>query len=78
VFDRFSEILSKARSNKSANKPDSELKEFENILEEHKRQGQEDQALEMRAEGKKAAARKKATRKKATRKKVVQEDDGSD
>ncbi|KAG1861252.1 non-SMC mitotic condensation complex subunit 1-domain-containing protein [Suillus subluteus] len=29
VFDRFSEILSKARSNKSANKPDTELNEFE-------------------------------------------------
>jgi condensin complex subunit 1 len=31
VFDRFSEILSKARSNKSANKPDTELNEFESV-----------------------------------------------
>ena len=73
---------SKARLNKSSNKPDSELKEFENvryssflytsnrrylifclqILNEHRRQGEEDNALQKRAEGKKAAARKKAAR----------------
>lgn len=34
------------------------------ILEEHKLQGEEDQALEKRAESKKAAAKKRATRKK--------------
>ncbi|KAA1474981.1 hypothetical protein DENSPDRAFT_908815 [Dentipellis sp. KUC8613] len=62
VFNRFQEILAKARSNKSQNKPDSELNEFENILEEHKRQGEEDQAFEKRVEGKKAAAKKRATR----------------
>ncbi|KAH8113838.1 non-SMC mitotic condensation complex subunit 1-domain-containing protein [Phellopilus nigrolimitatus] len=77
VFARFSEILVKARANKSANKPDSELKEFEGILEEHKRQGEEDQALEKRAEGKKAAARKRATRK-TTKRKVRGKDDDSD
>ena len=36
---------------------------FVQILEEHKRQGEEDHALVKRAEGKKAAARKRATRK---------------
>ncbi|KAI5117543.1 hypothetical protein M0805_004372 [Coniferiporia weirii] len=77
VFSRFSEILAKARASKSANKPDSELKEFEGILEEHKRQGEEDHALEKRAEGKKAAARKRATRK-AARRKVRGKDDDSD
>ncbi|OCB84889.1 hypothetical protein A7U60_g8111 [Sanghuangporus baumii] len=75
VFARFSEILAKARSNKSSNKPDSELKEFEGILEEHKRQGEEDHALEKRAEGKKAAARKRATRKAGRRKAKVNDDD---
>ncbi|KAH7930002.1 hypothetical protein BV22DRAFT_1028970 [Leucogyrophana mollusca] len=68
VFDRFTEILAKARSNKSANKPDSELNEFEGILEEHKQQGEEDQALEKRVEGKKAAAKKKATRRSGRKK----------
>ncbi|EIW78221.1 hypothetical protein CONPUDRAFT_138601 [Coniophora puteana RWD-64-598 SS2] len=63
VFERFQEILQKARSNKAANKPDNELNEFEAILEDHKRQGEEDNALERRVEGKKAAAKKKATRK---------------
>jgi condensin complex subunit 1 len=32
------------------------------ILTEHKEQGEEDQALEKRVEGKKAAAKKRATR----------------
>lgn len=36
---------------------------FRQILEEHKLQGQEDQALEKRVEGKKAAAKKRAARK---------------
>ncbi|KAG2363022.1 non-SMC mitotic condensation complex subunit 1-domain-containing protein [Suillus spraguei] len=73
VFDRFSEILSKARSNKSANKPDTELNEFESILDEHRRQGEEDQALEKRVEGKKAAAKRKATRRSARKKAVEAE-----
>ncbi|KAG1748403.1 non-SMC mitotic condensation complex subunit 1 [Suillus paluster] len=71
VFDRFSDILTKARSNKSANKPDTELNEFESILDEHRRQGAEDQAFEKRVEGKKAAAKRKATRRSA-RKKVTE------
>ncbi|KAI0063924.1 hypothetical protein BV25DRAFT_1906937 [Artomyces pyxidatus] len=81
VYNRFQEILAKARSNKSANKPDNELNEFEKILEDHKRQGEEDQAFEKRVEGKKAAAKKKASRKSdirvAARKKqpVVEEQD---
>ncbi|KAF8888609.1 non-SMC mitotic condensation complex subunit 1-domain-containing protein [Infundibulicybe gibba] len=64
VFERFTEILAKARQNKSKDKPDSELNEFEQILEEHKKQGEEDQALEKRVEGKKAAAKKRATTRK--------------
>ncbi|KAH9478251.1 Condensin complex subunit 1 [Psilocybe cubensis] len=80
VFERFTEILAKARANKSKDKPDSELNEFEKILEEHKAQGQEDQALEKRVEGKKAAARKKAAKRSARTKKaapapVAQDDD---
>ena len=31
VFARFQEILGKARANKSANKPDAELNEFEAV-----------------------------------------------
>ena len=54
--------MSKAKANKSANKPDSELKEFEKILADFKEQGEEDQALEKRAEVKKAVAKRKATR----------------
>ncbi|KIM86093.1 hypothetical protein PILCRDRAFT_5163 [Piloderma croceum F 1598] len=34
VFTRFTEILAKARSNKSANKPDTKLNEFEAVLED--------------------------------------------
>ncbi|KAF8269469.1 non-SMC mitotic condensation complex subunit 1-domain-containing protein [Lactarius quietus] len=62
VYARFQEILVKARSNKAANKSDSELNEFETVLEENRRQGAEDQAFEKRVEGKKAAAKKRATR----------------
>ncbi|KIM35665.1 hypothetical protein M413DRAFT_449620 [Hebeloma cylindrosporum] len=73
VFERFTEILAKARANKSKDKPDVELNEFEKILEEHRAQGQEDQALEKRVEGKKAAAKKKAAKatKRSTRAKKV-------
>ncbi|KZT37014.1 hypothetical protein SISSUDRAFT_988305 [Sistotremastrum suecicum HHB10207 ss-3] len=62
VYSRFNEILQKARSNKSANKPDTELKEFESILTDFKEKGMEDEALEKRVEVKKAAAKKRATR----------------
>ncbi|KAF7327571.1 Condensin complex subunit 1 [Mycena kentingensis (nom. inval.)] len=64
VFERFTEILTKesALSNKSPNKPDTELAEFEQILEEHRAQGEEDRNLEKRAQGKKAAAKKKASK----------------
>jgi len=31
VFDRFTEILAKARTNKSKDKPDSDLNEFEKV-----------------------------------------------
>ncbi|KAG6377328.1 non-SMC mitotic condensation complex subunit 1-domain-containing protein [Boletus reticuloceps] len=73
VFEYFGEILSKARSNKGANKPDSDLNEFQSILDEHRRQGEEDQAFEKRVEGKKAAAKKKATRRSARKKTQAQE-----
>jgi condensin complex subunit 1 len=77
VFERFQQILDKARQNKSKDKPDAELDEFEKvvtlgcgfevsgtyealqILEEHKIQGQEDQALQDRV-AKKAKKRAKA------------------
>ncbi|KZT06979.1 uncharacterized protein LAESUDRAFT_652146 [Laetiporus sulphureus 93-53] len=80
VFNRFQEILTKAslfsaRANKSANKPDAELNEFENILEEHRRQGEEDQAFEKRVEGRKAAVKKRATRRSARKKVQAQKED---
>ncbi|KAK2461131.1 hypothetical protein APHAL10511_006658 [Amanita phalloides] len=76
VFERFTEILNKARTNKSKDKPDNELNEFEQILEDHKRQGEEDQALERRVEGKKAAAKKRASRR--ARKKVQERVESDD
>ncbi|KAF8069057.1 non-SMC mitotic condensation complex subunit 1-domain-containing protein [Lyophyllum atratum] len=70
VFERFQEILVKARSNKSKDKPDSDLDEFEKILEEHRAQGEQDQALEKRVgKKKKAAARKRTATRKASNKK---------
>ncbi|GJE88854.1 condensin complex subunit 1 [Phanerochaete sordida] len=74
VYARFQEILAKARSNKSPSKPETELNEFENILDEHRRQGAEDQAFEKRVEKNKAAARKKATRRTARKKAVPQDE----
>ncbi|KAJ4490288.1 non-SMC mitotic condensation complex subunit 1-domain-containing protein [Lentinula aciculospora] len=62
VFGRFQEILGKARLTKSKNDIGAELKEFEEILEEARRQGQDDQALEKRAKGKKAQVKKRAKR----------------
>ncbi|KAI0000131.1 non-SMC mitotic condensation complex subunit 1-domain-containing protein [Russula compacta] len=76
VYARFQEILVKARSNKAANKPDSELNEFETVLEENRRQGEEDQAFEKRVEGKKAAAAKKrATRRTARKRQTTVDED---
>ncbi|KAJ6612245.1 non-SMC mitotic condensation complex subunit 1-domain-containing protein [Mycena sp. CBHHK59/15] len=68
VFERFTEILNKARQNKSPNKPDTELAEFEQILEENRMQGEEDRDLEKRVQGKKAAAKKKASKRKGRKK----------
>ncbi|KAG8987690.1 Condensin complex subunit [Tulasnella sp. JGI-2019a] len=62
VFTRFNEILTKARSNKSPNKPDSELKEFETILQEYKEKGEEDQALEKNVKKKADQAKKRASK----------------
>ncbi|KAJ6577303.1 non-SMC mitotic condensation complex subunit 1-domain-containing protein [Mycena capillaripes] len=76
VFERFTEILNKARQNKSPNKPDTELAEFEQILEDHKLQGEEDRDLEKRVQGKKAAAKKRASKRKAKKKAApVEEED---
>ncbi|KAJ3569809.1 hypothetical protein NP233_g4807 [Leucocoprinus birnbaumii] len=68
VYARFEEILVKARSNKSKDKPDTELDEFEKILLEHKTQGEEDQAFEKKI--KKKAAKKRGTRRAPPRRKV--------
>ncbi|KIK68647.1 hypothetical protein GYMLUDRAFT_54247 [Collybiopsis luxurians FD-317 M1] len=62
VFERFLEILNKSRLNKSKNEIGTDLKEFEETLEEHRRQGQDDHELEKRAKGKKAQVKKRATR----------------
>ncbi|KAF5389534.1 hypothetical protein D9757_004200 [Collybiopsis confluens] len=79
VFERFQDILNKARLNKSKNDIGTDLKEFEETLEEHRRQGQDDDDLEKRAKGKKAQAKKRVVKKnirskpKASR--LVQEND---
>ncbi|WWC85617.1 uncharacterized protein L201_000481 [Kwoniella dendrophila CBS 6074] len=62
VFRRFTEILAKARANKAANKPETELKEFEAILTEHQAKGLEDQALEADVLRKTKAAKKRAAK----------------
>ncbi|KAH6918222.1 condensin [Coprinopsis sp. MPI-PUGE-AT-0042] len=59
VYARFLEILIKARQNKSKEKPDAELDEFEKILEEHKQEGEADQELQKLV---KKTQKKKATR----------------
>lgn len=62
VFRRFSEILAKARANKSAGKPETELKEFEAILNEHQAKGLEEQALEADVAKKTKAAKRRAAK----------------
>lgn len=57
VYRYFVEILNKARTNK-ATKNEADLLEFEKALEEHKRTGQENAAIEQKAQRK---TRKKAT-----------------
>ncbi|KAG9093663.1 Condensin complex subunit [Ceratobasidium sp. 370] len=61
VFQRFND----ARSNKSPNKPDTELNEFEAILQEHKDKGEQDNELARRTEHNVAVAQKRAVRKSA-------------
>ncbi|BEJ11951.1 hypothetical protein CspHIS471_0204110 [Cutaneotrichosporon sp. HIS471] len=86
VFKRFTEILQKARANKSAGKPETELKEFEAILNEHAAKGLEEQALEAdvakktkaakrRAAKRGAAAPKKAPAPRRGRRRVASEDE---
>lgn len=62
VYKRFSEILAKARANKSAGKPETELKEFENILNEHQAKGLEEAALEADVMKKTKAAQRRAAK----------------
>ncbi|KAK8845335.1 hypothetical protein IAR55_006048 [Kwoniella newhampshirensis] len=85
VFKRFTEILAKARANKAANKPETELKEFEAILAEHQAKGLEDQALEADVLRKTKAAKRRAAKRPTPstktaqgKKKAVQEDDDDD
>jgi len=75
VFTRFQEIFNKARSNKTANKSDSDLNEFEAVLKEYRKQGEEDQVFEKHVEGKKAAAKKRATRRTARKRPASVEDE---
>ncbi|CDO69101.1 hypothetical protein BN946_scf185042.g3 [Trametes cinnabarina] len=75
VYARFQEILTKARANKSASKPDAELNEFEQMLEESRRQGAEDQDFEKSVQGRKAIAKKRATRRTTRKKPAARADD---
>ncbi|KAG8711565.1 Condensin complex subunit [Ceratobasidium sp. 423] len=75
VYMRFNEILVKARQNKSANKPDTELNEFEAILQEHKNKGEQDNELAKRTEHNVAAAQKRASRRSARKKQKSTHDD---
>ncbi|EJF55739.1 hypothetical protein DICSQDRAFT_184215 [Dichomitus squalens LYAD-421 SS1] len=78
VFARFQEILTKARQNKSANKPDAELNEFEGILEESRRQGAEDQDFERNVQTQKNVAKKRAARRTQRKKPAATQHDDSD
>lgn len=51
-----------ARANKSANKPDTELKEFEVILTEFKTRGADDQDFEKKVEAKRSVASKRVAK----------------
>ncbi|EIW77541.1 hypothetical protein CONPUDRAFT_156760 [Coniophora puteana RWD-64-598 SS2] len=73
AFERFQEIIQKARSNKAASQLDKALNQFEAILEYHKRQGEEDNSLKRRMKDKKAVAKKKASRE-SSRKKMERPD----
>ncbi|CAE6447473.1 unnamed protein product [Rhizoctonia solani] len=75
VFMRFNEILTKARQNKSPNKPDTELNEFEAILTEHKNKGEQDNELAKRTEHNVAVAQKRATKRSARKKQKSAHDD---
>jgi condensin complex subunit 1 len=55
-------LLFKARANKSSNKPDTELKEFEIILTEFKQRGTEDQDFEKKVEAKKSIASRRVAK----------------
>ncbi|QRV75821.1 condensin complex subunit 1 [Ceratobasidium sp. AG-Ba] len=78
VFQRFNDVLVKARSNKSPNKPDTELNEFEAILQDHKNKGEQDNELARRTEHNVAVAQKKASRRSARSKRRKSTHDGDD
>nr|XP_031863717.1 uncharacterized protein CI109_000969 [Kwoniella shandongensis]KAA5530789.1 hypothetical protein CI109_000969 [Kwoniella shandongensis] len=75
-----------ARANKAANKPETELKEFEAILAEHQAKGLEDQALEADVLRKTKAAKRRAAKRPTAgtkapaqgRKKAAQQSDDDD
>ncbi|CAE6532324.1 unnamed protein product [Rhizoctonia solani] len=75
VFMRFNDILVKAKQNKSANKPDTELNEFENILKEHKNKGEQDNELAKRTEHNVAVAQKRASKRSARKRQKSTHDD---
>ncbi|KAH9912294.1 non-SMC mitotic condensation complex subunit 1-domain-containing protein [Epithele typhae] len=62
VYQLFQEIIAKARQNKSANKPDTELNEFETALLECRRQGAEDHDFEKGVAKRKRTAKKRQQR----------------
>jgi len=78
VYNYFSDILAKARNNKSKDKPDADLDEFEKILAEYKAQGEEDQALEKRVGKKRAAVKRRAAKRTRAKKPVVEEEEYDD
>ncbi|KAK7028208.1 condensin complex non-SMC subunit Cnd1 [Paramarasmius palmivorus] len=78
LHERFSEILTKARQQKFIGKENvnSELQEFEKVLEDQKRQGEDDLALEKRVQERKAARQKRAKRNAKKKAAKAEEDDG--
>jgi hypothetical protein len=61
----FFRSIQKKNSHYIFSSPSSGLDWTQQVLEENRRQGEEDQAFEKRVEGKKAAAKKRATRRSA-------------
>ncbi|KAM0787854.1 hypothetical protein ACM66B_003907 [Microbotryomycetes sp. NB124-2] len=77
VFKRFTEILSKAQSNK-VSKNEQDLQEFANALEEHRVKGTEEQEMTRKVQKSKRKAATKAKAKTSRRRVVVQTPPTSD